>query len=35
MPPKKLETVWDAVPHTIAKITILKSYLAWVRVLKE
>jgi three-Cys-motif partner protein len=34
MPPKKLETVWDAVPHTIAKITILKSYLnAWFRIM--
>jgi three-Cys-motif partner protein len=34
MPPKKLETIWDAVPHTIAKITILKSYLnAWFRIM--
>lgn len=34
MPSKKFETVWDAAPHTIAKITILKSYLnAWFRIM--
>jgi three-Cys-motif partner protein len=34
MPSKNFETVWDAVPHTIAKITILKSYLnAWFRIM--
>lgn len=34
LPSKKFETVWDAAPHTIAKITILKSYLnAWFRIM--
>jgi len=34
LPPKRFETVWDAAPHTIAKITILKSYLnAWFRIM--
>ena len=34
LPSKKFETVWEAAPHTIAKITILKSYLnAWFRIM--
>jgi three-Cys-motif partner protein len=33
MPPKKFKTVWDAKPHTIAKIEILKGYLvAWFQI---
>ena len=34
MPPKKFKTVWEAQPHTIAKIEILKGYLvAWFQIL--
>jgi three-Cys-motif partner protein len=34
MPAKKLETLWNAEPHTIAKISILENYLlAWFQIL--
>src|ERR1041385_6708470 len=34
MPPKKLPTIWNAPPHTIAKIEILRAYLvAWFQIL--
>jgi len=34
MPPKKFPTVWDAPPHTIAKIEMLQAYLvAWFQIL--
>ena len=34
MPPKKLPTVWNAPPHTIAKIEMLRAYLvAWFQIL--
>ncbi len=34
MPPKKLDTVWKASPHTIAKIKLLQAYLkAWLSIL--
>jgi three-Cys-motif partner protein len=34
MPPKKLPTVWNARPHTIAKIEMLRAYLvAWFQIL--
>lgn len=34
MTPKKVGTIWEAEPHTIAKITILESYLhAWFQIM--
>jgi three-Cys-motif partner protein len=34
MPPKKLPTIWNAPPHTIAKIKMLRAYLvAWFQIL--
>ena len=34
MPPKKLPTIWNAPPHTIAKIEMLRAYLvAWFQIL--
>ena len=34
MPPKKFPTIWNAPPHTIAKIKILRAYLvAWFQIL--
>ena len=34
MPPKKLPTIWQAPPHTIAKIEMLRAYLvAWFQIL--
>lgn len=34
MPPKKYDTIWEAPPHTIAKIAILENYLqAWFQIM--